>query len=67
MISLLFLTERVKQVLEDEDLATDVRQDMEAYMDQIDDKFVQSTKKWKMRLSELEFEKINLFKKIYSM
>ena len=53
--------------MKDEELAIDVRKDMESYLEQIDKNFGQSMTKWRMHLSELETEKNTLNKKIYSL
>ena len=63
----LFISARVAHVLEDEELAIDVRKDMISYIEVMDKKFTQSMNKWRERLTDLESEKNNLNKKIYSL
>ena len=61
------ISARVAHVLEDEELAIDVRKDMISYIEVMDKKFTQSMNKWRERLTDLESEKNNLNKKIYSL
>ena len=52
-------------VLEDEELAIDVRKDLQQYMDLMDKKFDLSRMKWREESEQMKKEKGEIDKKIY--
>ena len=56
---------RVSVVLEDEELAIDVRKDLQQYMDLMDKKFDLSRMKWREESEQMKKEKGEIDKKIY--
>ena len=52
-------------LLKDEELAIDVRKDLELYMEQMDKKFDLNKIKWQEKYSQLMKEKAGINKKIY--